>query len=83
MTINEFTIKDSFSFVKEIFEQESSLYMGSFDEDSLFTNILLEETITICTASIYNQNNTAEDLSKPELSKTSVFSYERALFYFQ
>ena len=57
LTINEFAVKDSFSFAKEIVEQEISFYMGSFDVDSLFINIPLEETINISAESIYNQND--------------------------
>ena len=38
--------------------------MGSLDVDSLFTNIPLEETIKICTESIYDQNGSIEDLNK-------------------
>ena len=34
--------------------------MGSLDVDSLFTNIQLEETINICTESIYNQNDSVK-----------------------
>ena len=55
LTISEFTVKDSFSFAKEIFKQDSSFYMCSLDVDLLFTNIPLEETINICTESIYHQ----------------------------
>ena len=62
LTINEFTIKDSYSFAKEIVEQDSSLHMGSLYVDSLLTNIPLEITIPICTESIYNQNNITECL---------------------
>ena len=43
--------------------------MGGLDVDSLFTNIPLEETITISTESIYNENDTVEGLSKSELKK--------------
>ena len=43
--------------------------MGTLDEDSLFTNISLEETITICTKSVYNQKDTVEGLSKSEFKK--------------
>ena len=57
LAINEFTVKDFFSFAKEIVEQDSSFYMGNLDVDSLFTNIPLEETINICIESIYNQND--------------------------
>ena len=49
LTINEFTIKDSFSFPKEIVEQDSNFFMGSLDVGSLFANIPLEEIINICT----------------------------------
>ena len=47
ITSNEFTVKDTFCFAKEIVEQDSSLVMGSLDGDSLFTNIPLDETINI------------------------------------
>ena len=57
----EFTTKDSFSFAKELVEQDSYFYMCNLDVYSFFTNIPLEETITICTESIYNQKYTEED----------------------
>ena len=38
-TVNEYTVKDSFSFCKEIVSQNSDLFMASFDVQSLFTNI--------------------------------------------
>lgn len=37
----------------------------------LLINVSLEETITVCTGSIYNQNNTVESLSQSD------FRYER------
>ena len=45
LTQNEFSIKDSINFAKEIRTYNSSLYMASLDVESLFTNILLNETI--------------------------------------
>ena len=58
--------------------------MGGLDVDSLFTNILLEETITISTESIYNENDTVEGLSKSEfkkrLSLATKESLKRVLF---
>ena len=47
-TVNEYTVSDSFCFCKEIKDQDSSLFMASFDIPSLFTNIPLDETINIC-----------------------------------
>ena len=47
-TVNEYTASESFSFCKEIKDQDSSLFMTSLDIQSLFTNIPLDETIYIC-----------------------------------
>ena len=43
--------------------------MGSVDVDSFFTNILLEETINICTESICYQNDSVEGLNKSEFKE--------------
>ena len=50
-------------FAKEVVEQEMSLLMGSLNFDSLFTNIPIDETIDICTNTIYNQQNVKEDIN--------------------
>ena len=56
ITANKFTIKNSFEFAKEVIEQDSGLYMASLDVESLFTKILLEETINIsCDSLISNE----------------------------
>ena len=41
-------LKDLFDFAKEILQQNSDCFMASLNISSLFTNILLEETINIC-----------------------------------
>ena len=46
-TINEYTLRDSFSFCKEIPYQEQNLFMVSFNIQSMFTNIPLDKTINI------------------------------------
>ena len=53
LTYNEFTIKDSFNFAKEVTTYDSSLYMASLDVESLLTNISLNETINSCVLMIY------------------------------
>ena len=82
LTINEFTVKDSFSFAKEIVEQDSNFYMGSLDVDSLFTNIPLEETINICTESIYDQNDSIEGLNKSEFKELLSLATKESYFTF-
>ena len=56
-------------FAKEIAEQDSSFYVGSLDVDLLFTNIPVEETVNICTESIYDQNDSIEGLNKSEFKE--------------
>ena len=64
-THNEFTVKDSFSFAKDIITYDSSLYMASLDVESLFTNIPLNETInncvSICTIKMFIMGNSAKE----------------------
>ena len=48
LTNNEYIIKDPFSFAKEVLEFNSSLFMANFDIKSLFTNIPLTETLSLC-----------------------------------
>ena len=48
LTINEYTAKDSFTFAKEITKTDCNYVLASLDVKSLFTNILLEETIENC-----------------------------------
>ena len=82
LTVNEFTIKDSFAFAKEIVDQNSSLFMASLDVDSLFTNIPLDETINICTESIFNESDTAEGLNKSEFKELPSLATKESYFIF-
>ena len=82
MTVNEFTIKDSFAFVKEIVDQDSSLFMASLDVDSLFTNIPLDETINICTESIFNESDAVEGLNKSEFKELFSLANKESYFIF-
>ena len=54
-TTNHFSIKDSFSFATEIcsLHDSNSYFMASFDIKSLFTNIPLEETVSIATENYF------------------------------
>ena len=82
LTINEFTVKDSFSFAKEIVEQDSNFYLSSLDVDSLFTNISREKTINICTESIYDQNDSTEGLNKSEFKELLSLAIKESYFIF-
>lgn len=54
ITSHAFTVKDSFSFAKEIcYFTHNSCVMASFDIISVFTNIPLNEAIDICSDDIF------------------------------
>ena len=48
-----YTVKNNFEFAKEIAEQDPRLFMASLDVESLFTNIPLEKTISMCCDSLF------------------------------
>ena len=63
ITTNEHTIKDSFNFAKEITTMDpKGLYMASFDIESLFTNVPLQETIEICAEKLFSDQFLTSDL---------------------
>ena len=63
-TINEYTVKNSLSFCKEIVNQERQLFMISFDIQSLFTNIPLDEAIDVCVDIVYSKRKKVKDMLK-------------------
>ena len=41
-TMNEYTLKDSFEFAKDIINQNLNCFMASLDVETLFTNVPLD-----------------------------------------
>ena len=64
LTSTDYTIKDSFSFAEEVSSFDCAHYMTSFDIESLFTNIPLEETINICVDKLFENNTKVNNLTK-------------------
>ena len=56
--------------------------MASLDVDSLFTNIPLDETINICTESIFNESDTVEGLNKSEFKELLSLATKESYFIF-
>ena len=56
--------------------------MGSLDVDSLFTNILLEETIGICTNELFKKSETVEGLNKTEFKELLPLATKDSHFIF-
>ena len=52
--MNEYTLKDSFEFAKDIINQNSNCFMASLDVDSLFTNAPLMKLLKFVLMSCLN-----------------------------
>ena len=64
LTLSVYTIKDLFSFVEEVPSFDCAHYMTSFDKESVFTNIPLEETINICVDKLFEIKTKYNNLTK-------------------
>ena len=82
LTTNEFTIKNSYSFVKEITNLHLSdpVCMASFDIKSLFTNIPLSETIDICIES--SKDSLPRGLTISEFRSMLELAVKESMFVF-
>ncbi len=70
ITVNEYTVKDSFSFAREINSvNPNGLFMASLDVKSLFTNIPLNETVDICVDQLFNSDNPPNDISRKDFRR--------------
>ena len=76
LTSNVYTVKDPFAFAEEIVEQDSETFMGNLDDDSLFTNIQLEEGNDIC------NTERVEGLSKIEFKELLSLETKKSHFVF-
>ena len=71
---NDYSCKDTFIFVSQI--KNANLprkFLVSYDVSSLFTNILLQETIDIAINLIFNHNANV-NITKKELKKLFLFA---------
>lgn len=79
---SEFCLKDSFSFAQEIQTQDSTLYMASMDVESLFTNIPLKETITICSSRLFFKKRKVGGLLKRHFEQLLLLATTQSCFIF-
>ena len=73
-TENEYTVKDSFTFAKDIQSRSTSQYMANLDVDSLFTNIPLTEKIDICCKLLFRDQPCVDGLSETDFISRSFSS---------
>ena len=82
-TPKNYTVKDSFDFAKDITQQSSKLFMASLDVDSLFTNVLLDETIEIYVNELFKSSQTVSGLNKQVLEMLSLTTKENIILFDQ
>ena len=82
LTKNQYVCKDSFSFAADVRQQNPDLYMASFDVDSLFTNIPLDETIDICVKKLFGRKHKFKGFSKSEFRSLLQFAVKDNLILF-
>ena len=79
-TINEYTVKDSFFFVKILLIP--TLNFASFDIQSLFTNTPLDGTIDICVDMVYNKRKKVKGMLKRHFKQLLTLSAKSSFFLF-
>ena len=77
LTINQYTGKDSFSFVNSLISLQNVSFMASFDVVSLIPNIPLKETIEICLDKLYSDTDLVHNLSRKTLKTLLNRPYSR------
>ena len=82
ITFNEFTVKYFFAFAEEIVHQDSKLFMGSLDVNSLSTNIPLEENINLSTNLLYNNKDVIEGTNKSKFRNLLSLATQESHFTF-
>ena len=83
LTTNQYTIKNSYEFVQTITNISSiNRIMYSFDVESLFTNIPLNETVDICLNKIFANSNTFHNFNKKQLKTLLELATKETYFIF-
>ena len=82
LTLNGCTTKDSFSFVAELSNSDSNLVMASFNVESLFTNIPLQETIDLCVDLLFNDKPNIDGFTKTDFHELLTVTLSESLILF-
>ena len=67
LTVNDYTVKDSFSFANEVVNFDHSLFISSLDFEYLFINIPIEKTIKAAVDNLFSSNMYQGKFSKSDL----------------
>ena len=82
ITKNRYVCKDSFSFADDVTKQNTDMFMTSFDIDSLFTNLPLDETIELCIKKLFKNNKKVKGMNKKQFKMLLEFATKKSFFLF-
>ena len=78
-----YTVKNSLEFAKEIAHQDPGLSMASLDVNSLFTNIPLKETISVCCDSLFSNDAKVNNINGINFEKLLRAALQNNFFNFK
>lgn len=81
---NKYTVQNSFDFPKQMstISLENHVIMASFDIQSLFANMLLKETMDLCTNRLFENTDNVHNLMRDQFKKLLKLSVEDSIFMF-
>ena len=83
LTKSQYTLKNSYEFANCINESKfNNCTIASFDIESLFTNIPVDETIDIILESFFENNNTFMNFSRDQFKKLLSLAVKNSIFMF-
>ena len=82
ITKNEYMLKDSFEFVSMSNKQDHNFFMCSFEIDSLFMNVSLEETKEIVIKNVFGRKRKINGLGKSDIRDLLNLTTMGTVFYF-
>ena len=82
LTSNEYSVKDSFDFAKEILLLNSHCFMESLEITSLLTNIPLGETLNICSNELFDKKQYVSNLDQASFEKFLQLATKESIFIF-
>ena len=84
LTTNQYTIKDTFSFVKTLIDipNANEYVMASFDVTNLFTNVPLDETINIILDLLFAEIDSVNGMDRNQFKSLLEIATKDIMFYF-
>ena len=79
LTLNEYTTKDSFSFVAKLSNYDSNLVMDGSNVELIFTNIPLQETIELCADLLFNDKPNIDGFTKTDFHELLTITMSESL----